>query len=116
MTRAYSVKGKKRKNKDVVEEEDDEEQLYALLSILDSPLNKAGRNIQTVRWSHAKTASEIEYICCWQAILLRTIKNPITQYLPINSRKAGLSFSSEKLVNMTDYLSTIPSNLDLVLW
>ncbi|WJX21837.1 rRNA small subunit pseudouridine methyltransferase Nep1 [Trifolium repens] len=98
MTRAYSVKGKKRKNKDVVEEEDDEEQLYALLSILDSPLNKAGRNIQTVRWSHAKTASEIEYICCWQAILLRTIKNPITQYLPINSRKAGLSFSSEKLV------------------
>ncbi|KAK2446902.1 ribosomal RNA small subunit methyltransferase NEP1 [Trifolium repens] len=37
----------------------------------------------------SKTASEIEYICCWQAILLRTIKNPITQYLPINSRKAG---------------------------
>jgi hypothetical protein len=30
MTRAYSVKGKKRKNKDVVEEEDDEEQLYVL--------------------------------------------------------------------------------------
>ncbi|WJX38826.1 rRNA small subunit pseudouridine methyltransferase Nep1 [Trifolium repens] len=46
--------------------------------------------------------------------LLRTLKNPVTQYLPINSRKAGLSFSSEKLVNMNDYLSTIPSNLDLV--
>jgi hypothetical protein len=27
MTRAYSVKGKKRKNKDVVEEEEDEEQV-----------------------------------------------------------------------------------------
>ncbi|KAL3819708.1 hypothetical protein ACJIZ3_005613 [Penstemon smallii] len=46
--------------------------------------------------------------------LLRVIKNPVTKYLPINSRKIGFSHSSEKLVDMYDYVGTINSELDLV--
>ncbi|KAI3446573.1 hypothetical protein Pfo_003238 [Paulownia fortunei] len=46
--------------------------------------------------------------------LLRVIKNPVTQYLPINCRKIGFSHSSEKLVDMYDYVSTINNELDLV--
>ncbi|KAL0286100.1 UNVERIFIED_CONTAM: Ribosomal RNA small subunit methyltransferase nep-1 [Sesamum calycinum] len=46
--------------------------------------------------------------------LLRVIKNPVTQYLPINSRKIGFSHSSEKLVDMYDYVGAINNDLDLV--
>ncbi|CAA3033252.1 ribosomal RNA small subunit methyltransferase NEP1-like [Olea europaea subsp. europaea] len=46
--------------------------------------------------------------------LLRVIKNPVTQYLPINSRKIGFSHSSEKLVNMYDYVGTLERDMDLV--
>ncbi|KAL0428472.1 UNVERIFIED_CONTAM: Ribosomal RNA small subunit methyltransferase NEP1 [Sesamum latifolium] len=46
--------------------------------------------------------------------LLRVIKNPVTQYLPINSRKIGFSHSSEKLVDMYNYVGTINNDLDLV--
>ncbi|XP_075504605.1 uncharacterized protein LOC142542040 [Primulina tabacum] len=46
--------------------------------------------------------------------LLRVIKNPVTQYLPIKSRKIGFSHSSEKLVNIHDYVGTVNRELDLV--
>lgn len=46
--------------------------------------------------------------------LLRVIKNPVTQYLPVNSRKIGFSHSSEKLVDMYDYVGTIDKDLDIV--
>ncbi|XP_073125996.1 uncharacterized protein [Henckelia pumila] len=46
--------------------------------------------------------------------LLRIIKNPVTQYLPIKSRKIGFSHSSEKLVNIHDYVGTVNRELDLV--
>ncbi|KAL3625584.1 hypothetical protein CASFOL_031038 [Castilleja foliolosa] len=46
--------------------------------------------------------------------LLRVIKNPVTQYLPINCRKIGFSHSSEKLVDMSDYVGAINNELDLV--
>ncbi|XP_057430769.1 uncharacterized protein LOC130723676 isoform X2 [Lotus japonicus] len=111
----------------------------ALLSILDSPLNKAGR-LQAV---YIKTEKGVlievkPYVRIPRTFkrfsgvmlqllqklsisaagkhekLLRTIKNPVTQYLPVNSRKIGLSFSSEKLVNMNDYVSTVPSDMNLV--
>ncbi|KAJ1392110.1 hypothetical protein SESBI_36107 [Sesbania bispinosa] len=111
----------------------------ALLSILDSPLNKAGR----LRAVYIKTEKGVlievkPYVRIPRTFkrfsgvmlellqklsisaagkrekLLRTIKNPVTQYLPINSRKIGLSYSSEKLVDMNDYISTVPSNMDLV--
>ncbi|KAK7392360.1 hypothetical protein VNO78_20796 [Psophocarpus tetragonolobus] len=37
--------------------------------------------------------------------LLRLIQNPVTDHLPVNSRKVGLSFSSPKAVQISDYLS-----------
>lgn len=46
--------------------------------------------------------------------LLRLLKNPVTQYLPVNSRKIGLSCSSEKAVNLRDYVSGIGSCDDVV--
>ncbi|KAG8367833.1 hypothetical protein BUALT_Bualt16G0113800 [Buddleja alternifolia] len=46
--------------------------------------------------------------------LLRVIKNPVTQYLPVNSRKIGFSHSSEKLVDIYNYVGTINNELDLV--
>ncbi|XP_027353951.1 ribosomal RNA small subunit methyltransferase nep-1 isoform X1 [Abrus precatorius] len=109
-----------------------------LLSILDSPLNKAGRlrvvyiktekgvlievkpfvRIPRTFKRFAGVMLELLQKLSISAVgkrekLLRTIKNPVTQYLPVNSRKIGLSYSSEKLVDMCDYVSTIPSNMDL---
>ncbi|KAF1877896.1 hypothetical protein Lal_00038205 [Lupinus albus] len=107
-----------------------------LLAILDSPLNKAGR-LQAV---YIKTEKGVlievkPYVriprtfkrFCVELLqklsisavgkrekLLRTIKNPVTQYLPINSRKIGFSHSSEKLVDMNDYVNTVPSDMDFV--
>ncbi|XP_062166460.1 uncharacterized protein LOC133872856 [Alnus glutinosa] len=46
--------------------------------------------------------------------LLRVIKNPVTQYLPINSRRIGFSHSSEKLVNINQYVASGGSDVDLV--
>ncbi|CAA2989401.1 ribosomal RNA small subunit methyltransferase NEP1 [Olea europaea subsp. europaea] len=43
--------------------------------------------------------------------LLWDVKNPVTQYLPINSRKIGFSHSSEKLV---DIVGTLDNDMDLV--
>ncbi|KAI4300877.1 hypothetical protein L6164_034204 [Bauhinia variegata] len=111
----------------------------ALLMILDSPLNKAGR-LQAV---YVKTEKGILFevkphvriprtfkrfagvmLQLLQKLsitavgkrekLLRVIKNPVTQYLPVGSRKIGLSYSSQKLVDMQDYMTTVPSDLDLV--
>ncbi|KAL8460037.1 hypothetical protein ACS0TY_031813 [Phlomoides rotata] len=46
--------------------------------------------------------------------LLRVIKNPVTQYLPVNSCKIGFSHSSEKLVDAYNYVGTVNNELDLV--
>lgn len=47
--------------------------------------------------------------------LLRVIKNPVTQYLPVNSRRIALSHSSEKLVNINQYVvSAGGDDVDLV--
>ncbi|KAL7115769.1 hypothetical protein ACP275_04G202000 [Erythranthe tilingii] len=46
--------------------------------------------------------------------LLRVIKNPVTKYLPVNSRKIGFSHSSEKLTDMYNYVETVSDDLDLV--
>ncbi|XP_047964425.1 ribosomal RNA small subunit methyltransferase NEP1-like [Salvia hispanica] len=46
--------------------------------------------------------------------LLRLIQNPVTQYLPTNSRKIGFSHSSEKLIDMHNYVGKINEDLDLV--
>ncbi|XP_050215533.1 uncharacterized protein LOC126666722 [Mercurialis annua] len=111
----------------------------ALLSILDSPLNKAGM-LQTV---YVKTEKGVLFevkrhvriprtykrfagimLQLLQKLsitavgkrekLLRVIKNPVTQYLPVNSRKIGFSYSSEKLVKMSKYAATIDDDVNLV--
>ncbi|GAV77359.1 EMG1 domain-containing protein [Cephalotus follicularis] len=46
--------------------------------------------------------------------LLRVIKNPVTQYLPVNSRKIGFSYSSQKLVKIRNYVDTFDNDVDLV--
>uniref|UniRef100_A0A7N2N9U1 Ribosomal RNA small subunit methyltransferase NEP1 n=1 Tax=Quercus lobata TaxID=97700 RepID=A0A7N2N9U1_QUELO len=46
--------------------------------------------------------------------LLRAIKNPVSRYLPVNSCKIGLSHSSEKLVNINNYVDSADSDVDLV--
>lgn len=111
----------------------------ALLMILDSPLNKAGR-LRAV-YVRTETGVLIEVkpfvriprtfkrfagvmLQLLQKLsitavgkrekLLRVIKNPVTQYLPVNSRKIGLSYSSDKLVKMRDYVATASDDTDLV--
>ncbi|XP_023527836.1 ribosomal RNA small subunit methyltransferase nep-1 [Cucurbita pepo subsp. pepo] len=46
--------------------------------------------------------------------LFRVIKNPVTQYLPSNSRKMGFSHSSDKLVKVRTYLDAVEDDVDLV--
>ncbi|KAI3692016.1 hypothetical protein L6452_31821 [Arctium lappa] len=111
----------------------------AILNILDSPLNKAGR----LRALYVRTEKGVLFeikphvriprtfkrfagimLQLLQKLsisavgkrekLMRVIKNPVTQYLPVNSRKIGFSHSSEKLVDMHDYVATLDKDATLV--
>ncbi|XP_057548915.1 uncharacterized protein LOC130827261 [Amaranthus tricolor] len=111
----------------------------ALLMILDSPLNKAGR----IRAVYVKTEKGILfevkphvriprtykrfagimlqllqklsiYAAGKRDKLFRVIKNPVTQYLPLNSRKIGFSFSSDKLVDIQKYVTAVKEDLNYV--
>ncbi|KAJ7976622.1 Ribosomal RNA small subunit methyltransferase NEP1 [Quillaja saponaria] len=111
----------------------------ALLFILDSPLNKAGRlhavYVRTDKGVLLEVKPHVRLPRTFKRFagimlqllqqlsisavgkrekLLRVIKNPVTQYLPVNSRKIGFSHSSKKLVNMHDYVATAGSDVDLV--
>ncbi|KAM6597726.1 hypothetical protein CsatA_008250 [Cannabis sativa] len=111
----------------------------ALLAILDSPLNKAGRLkglyirtekgvlIEVKPKTHLPRTSKRFYGLMSQLLqklsikdekthtkLLRVIKNPVTQYLPVNSHKIGFSSSSEKLIKMKDYVHKFESDRDIV--
>ncbi|KAL3534585.1 hypothetical protein ACH5RR_003046 [Cinchona calisaya] len=111
----------------------------AILMILDSPVNKAGR----LKALYVKTEKGVLFeikphvriprtfdrfsgimLQLLQKLsitavgkrekLLRAIQNPVTQYLPINSCKIGFSHSSEKLVNMQDYVAAVNNEMNLV--
>ncbi|XP_028116514.1 ribosomal RNA small subunit methyltransferase nep-1-like isoform X2 [Camellia sinensis] len=111
----------------------------AILAILDSPLNKAGR----LRALYVKTENGVlfeikPYVRIPRTYkrfsgmmslllqklsitavgesekLLRVIKNPVTQYLPLNSRKIGFSYSSEKLVDIRDYVAAVSDDVNFV--
>ncbi|KAI9380116.1 hypothetical protein POPTR_016G037500v4 [Populus trichocarpa] len=111
----------------------------ALLSILDSPLNKAG----CLRAVYVKTDKGVLFevkpyvriprtykrfagimLQLLQKLsiaavgkrekLLRVIKNPVTQHLPLNSRKIGFSHSSDKFVEMEKYVAGVGGDTDLV--
>ncbi|KAL2922124.1 Ribosomal RNA small subunit methyltransferase NEP1 [Bienertia sinuspersici] len=111
----------------------------ALLMILDSPLNKAGR----IRAVYVKTEKGVLFevkphvriprtykrfagimLQLLQKLsisaagkrdkLFRVVKNPVTQYLPLNSRKIGFSFSSEKLVDIQKYVDAVKDDSSFV--
>lgn len=111
----------------------------ALLMVLDSPINKAGR----LRNVYVRTAAGVlievkPYVRIPRTFkrfagvmlqllqklsisavgkrekLMRVIKNPVTQYLPVNSRKIGFSYSSEKLVNIQKYVASDENSTDFV--
>ncbi|XP_030495666.2 uncharacterized protein LOC115711464 [Cannabis sativa] len=111
----------------------------ALLAILDSTLNKAGRVkglyirtekrvlIQLKPQTHLPRTSKRFYGLISQLLqklsikdekthtkLLRVIKNPVTQYLPVNSHRIGFSSSSNKLIKMNDYVHNFESDRDIV--
>ncbi|CAM8968282.1 unnamed protein product [Rhodiola kirilowii] len=110
----------------------------ALLTILDSPLNKAGR-VQAVYVKTQKGVlfevkphvrlprtykrfagimlqllQKLSISAAQREKLLRVIKNPVTNYLPTNSRKIGFSYSSEKSVTMSNYLNAVGDDENLV--
>ncbi|PHT40509.1 Ribosomal RNA small subunit methyltransferase NEP1 [Capsicum baccatum] len=111
----------------------------AMLSILDSRVNKAGR----LKALYVKTEKGVLFevkphvriprtfkrfagimLQLLQKLsitavgkrekLLRVIKNPVTQYLPIDCRKIGFSHSSEKLVDIQDYVNGVNNDTNLV--
>ncbi|KAK6151331.1 hypothetical protein DH2020_013966 [Rehmannia glutinosa] len=67
----------------------------------------SGLMVQLLQKLHITAAGKGEKLLC-------VIKNPVTQYLPINCRKIGFSHSSEKLVDMYDYVGAVNNELDLV--
>ncbi|KAM0029942.1 putative tRNA (pseudouridine(54)-N(1))-methyltransferase [Helianthus debilis subsp. tardiflorus] len=111
----------------------------AILNILDSPLNKAGKlralYVRTEKGVLIEIKPHVRIPRTFKRFagimlqllqklsisavgkrekLLRVIKNPVTQYLPVNSRKIGFSHSSEKLVDMHDYVATLDKDATLV--
>ncbi|GKV41687.1 hypothetical protein SLEP1_g49186 [Rubroshorea leprosula] len=111
----------------------------ALLSILDSPVNKAGRlqsvYVRTEKGVLFEVKPHVRIPSTYKRFagimlhllqklsitavskgekLLHVIKNPVTQYLPLNSQRIGLSYGSEKLVKMKDYVKAIDDDTYLV--
>ncbi|XP_059299804.1 uncharacterized protein LOC132052333 isoform X1 [Lycium ferocissimum] len=108
----------------------------AMLTILDSRINKAGRlkalyvrtekgvlfevkpHVRIPR-TFKRFAVQLLQKLSITAVgkrekLLRVIKNPVSQYLPIDCRKIGFSHSSEKLVDIQDYVNGISNDMNLV--
>ncbi|KAJ4831760.1 hypothetical protein Tsubulata_025531 [Turnera subulata] len=96
----------------------------ALRGVLDSRLNKAGM----VSAIYVKTDSgllfeikphvRIPRTCkrflglMWE-VLIRVLKDPVARYLPDNTRIIGLSYSSQKLVDIEDYVSCADDDTNL---
>eukprot|EP00897_Mesotaenium_endlicherianum_P010381 jgi/Mesen1/9371/ME000610S08689 len=102
----------------------------ALLAILDSPLNKAGRlkalyvatdkNVLIQVNPHIRIPRTFRRFCGLMVQLLqklsirasngpdkllRVVKHPVTKYLPPDCRRIGMSFSSPKVVQLREYIS-----------
>lgn len=111
----------------------------AMLSILDSRVNKAGRlkalYVRTEKGVLFEVKPHVRIPRTFKRFagimlqllqklsitavgkrekLLRVIKNPVTQYLPIDCRKIGFSHSSEKLVDIQDYVNGVNNDTNLV--
>lgn len=104
----------------------------ALRSILDSPLNKAGmvaaiyvkidKGVLFEVKPHVRLPRTCKRFCGvilellqksrvrakgTNEVLLRVLEEPVTRHLPVNSHIVGLSYSSEKLVDIEDYVSVV---------
>lgn len=110
-----------------------------LLTLLDSPLNKAGRlqvYIHTVKGTLIEVNPHVRIPRTFKRFsglmvqllhrlsirgvngpekLLKVIKNPITDHLPVNSHKITLSGDS-KTVRLSRYLPTLPETHHLVVF
>ncbi|KAK1326555.1 hypothetical protein QJS10_CPA01g01342 [Acorus calamus] len=111
----------------------------AMLAVLDSPLNKAGRlkalYVSTEKGVLIQVNPHVRLPRTFKRFsgimlqllqklsisatgsrekLLRVIKKPVTRHLPVNSRKIGLSYSSPKLKNIRDYVDDYSDDVDLV--
>ncbi|KAL5142125.1 Ribosomal RNA small subunit methyltransferase NEP1 [Glycine soja] len=95
----------------------------ALRCILDSPLNKAGMvgaiyvKMDQRGVFEVKPHVRIPRTCnrfCGVIILLRVVEEPITRHLPVNSHIVGLSYTSEKLVDIEEYVSVWSNDLSPV--
>lgn len=106
----------------------------ALLAILDSPLNKAGRlkglyvltdkKVLIQVNPHIRIPRTFKRFCGLMVQLLqklsirasngpekllRVVKQPVTRHLPIGARRVGLSFSASKVVKLHDYVAAVGS-------
>ncbi|XP_056846705.1 uncharacterized protein LOC130497703 [Raphanus sativus] len=104
----------------------------AILMILDSPVNKAGRLKAVYIRTEQGVLFEVKtHVCIPRTYkrfagimlqllqkldisaagrsekLMRVIKNPVKDHLPSNCRKIGFSCTSEKLVNLQKHLYTV---------
>ncbi|KHG06594.1 Ribosomal RNA small subunit methyltransferase NEP1 [Gossypium arboreum] len=111
----------------------------ALLSILDSPVNKAGRlqavYVRTEKGVLFEVKPHVRIPRTYKRFsgimlqllqklnitavgkrekLLRVIKNPVTNYFPVNSRKIGFSYSSDKLVKMRKYVDAVGDDVNII--
>nr|XP_009586730.1 ribosomal RNA small subunit methyltransferase NEP1-like [Nicotiana tomentosiformis] len=111
----------------------------AMLSILDSRVNKAGRlkalyvktekgvlfevkpHVRIPRSFKRFAGIMLQLLQKWSITavgkrekLLRVIENPVSKYLPIDCRKIGFSHSSEKLVDIQEYVNGINKDMNLV--
>ncbi|KNA13280.1 hypothetical protein SOVF_118180 [Spinacia oleracea] len=111
----------------------------ALNDIMNSRLSKGGRlkavyirtedGVLIKVEPYAKIPSDLESFCSMMAELLQTLSikakgnrkkllrvvaNPVTKYLPPSSPKIGLSFSSEKAVELREHVSGINRDEDVV--
>ncbi|KAI3913235.1 hypothetical protein MKW92_028755 [Papaver armeniacum] len=111
----------------------------ALLAILDSPLNKAGK-LQAVYVKtgkgvlfevkpHCRMPRTFKRFCGIMVQLLQklsitatgkrekllcVIDKEVHRHLPLNSRRIGLSYSSTKLVQLRDYVNAASDDMNLV--
>merc|ERR1712228_658671 len=46
--------------------------------------------------------------------LLRVIKGPVTKYFPVGCVKVGLSLSAPNLVNLNEFIKTLPDDSPIV--
>ncbi|KAH9287740.1 hypothetical protein KI387_031857, partial [Taxus chinensis] len=111
----------------------------ALLAILDSPLNKAGRlsalyvqtqkNVLIQVNPHVRLPRTFKRFCGLMVQLLqklsiratngpdkllRVIKNSVTKYLPSEAHRIGLSYSASKVVQLHDYVDAVNDKVPLV--